>query len=89
MEKTMDEQKVIHITMNSQYRIVIERAASSTKGIDGFKVEANGDSLEKVERDVVRLYRFVLETAHGEESVYREVPINPEYPRASTTFQGV
>ena len=79
----MEEQKVIHITLNSLYLIVIERAASSTKGVDGFKVEANGDSLDKVEKDVVRLYRFVLETAHGEVSIYREVPINPEYPKTS------
>ena len=54
----MDEQKVIHITQNNRYRIMFERAASSTKGVDGFKVEANGDNLKEVEKDALRLYLY-------------------------------
>ncbi len=46
---------VTHINQNQRYRIVIERAAS-TKGIDGFKVEANGDDLLQVLADVHLLY---------------------------------
>jgi hypothetical protein len=42
-------------TINGKYRIVIERAAS-TKGVDGFKVEANGDSIQEVEADANHLY---------------------------------
>ena len=46
---------VTHINQGQKYRIVIERAAS-TKGVDGFKVEANGDDILSVEVDVTRLY---------------------------------
>ena len=46
---------VNHIQVGVKYRIVIERAAS-TKGIDGFKVEANGDDIQQVEVDIDRLY---------------------------------
>ena len=42
-------------TINGKYRIVIERAAS-TKGVDGFKVEANGDDMASLEADANRLY---------------------------------
>ena len=47
---------VNHIQVGTKYRIVIERAAS-TKGVDGFKVEANGDDIQQVELDIDRLYR--------------------------------
>ena len=40
-------EQVIHTTLNSRYRIVFEQAAS-TKGVIGFKVEANGDDFEDV-----------------------------------------
>lgn len=46
---------VNHVNVNQRYRIVIERAAS-TKGVDGFKVEANGDDMIQVEADIEKLY---------------------------------
>ena len=46
---------VKHIQVNQRYRMVIERAAS-TKGVDGFKIEANGDDLATVEADANLLY---------------------------------
>ncbi len=51
-------QVVTHINQNQRYRIVIERAA--VKGIDGFKVEANGDDLSMVETDAKRLYQYAI-----------------------------
>ena len=51
----MENQEVKHITLNGKYKMVIERAAS-TKGIDGFKVEANGDDLSNLEVDIRLLY---------------------------------
>jgi hypothetical protein len=52
-------QIVTYITQNGKYRIMIERAAN-TKGIDGFKVEANGDIMGEVEADVSRLYAYAM-----------------------------
>jgi len=48
-------EEVRHIQVNGRYRIVIERAAS-TKGVDGFKIEANGDDMEGVAVDASLLY---------------------------------
>jgi len=48
-------EQVIHINQGQKYRMVIERAAS-TKGVDGFKVEANGDDMAEVEADIEKLY---------------------------------
>ncbi len=53
----MENQLVTHQTINGKYRIVIERAAS-TKGVDGFKIEANGDDLSLVELDAHTLYDY-------------------------------
>ena len=53
---TTENTIITHITQNSRYRIVIERAASSTKQIDGFKVEANGDTMQDVMNDAQQLY---------------------------------
>ncbi len=53
------EETVLHQTINGKYRIVIERAAS-TKGVDGFKVEANGDDIEQVKKDVADLYDYAI-----------------------------
>ena len=53
-------EEIRHITENGKYRMVIERAAS-TKGIDGFKVEANGDIKEQVLLDVLSLYKEAIE----------------------------
>ncbi len=54
----MEDGVVTHINLNQRYRVVIERAAS-TKGIDGFKVEANGDEIDKVLADAEGLYKQV------------------------------
>ena len=51
----MEIQEVKHYQINGRYRIVIERAAS-TKGIDGFKVEANGDDIHAVTIDAELLF---------------------------------
>ena len=57
-----NETKVIHQTINGKYRVVFERSA--VKGIDGFKVEANGDDIEAVKKDANDLYAYALkETA--------------------------
>ena len=48
----MEETKVIHI--NSRYRVVFERSA--VKGVDGFKVEANGDDYPQTMLDAQSLY---------------------------------
>ena len=50
-------EEVKHINVNQRYRIMIERAAS-TKGIDGFKVEANGDDKKAVKKDAQDLYQY-------------------------------
>lgn len=51
----MKNQIVTHINQGQSYRVQIERAAS-TKGIDGFKVEANGDNANLVLADAQFLY---------------------------------
>ena len=45
---------VTHIQQNGRYRMQIERSA--TKGIDGFKVEVNGDDIATVRAEVEGLY---------------------------------
>ena len=52
-----DKITVTHISENSKYRLVIERAAS-TKGVDGFKVEINGDDFDQVQMQVEALYGY-------------------------------
>ncbi len=47
---------VIHL--NTRYEIQIERSA--TKGVDGFKVTAKGDTAEDVERDIAVLLEEAL-----------------------------
>ena len=44
----MEETKIYHI--DGKYRIQFEQSAS-TKGVIGFKVEANGDNLDLVKID--------------------------------------
>ena len=48
---------VNHINIGQKYRIVVERAA--VKGVDGFKVEANGDDKQEVESDIQSLYTYI------------------------------
>mgnify|MGYP001562813643 CR=1 FL=1 len=50
----MENQQVTHISPNTRYRIVFERSA--VKGIDGFKVEANGDDYATTMIDAEKLY---------------------------------
>ncbi len=52
----MEETKVIHV--NSRYRVVFERSA--VKGVDGFKIEANGDEIDKVVADAEGLYKQAI-----------------------------
>ena len=51
--------EVIHKTINGKYRMVIERSA--VKGIDGFKVEANGDDKAELKKDASELYEDAKE----------------------------
>lgn len=47
-------EEVIHSTINGKYRVVFERSA--VKGVDGFKVEANGDDYIQTMGDAQSLY---------------------------------
>ncbi len=49
---------VTHIQENQRYKVQYERGA--TKGVTGYKVEANGDVLEKVVQDAVSLRKAAL-----------------------------
>jgi hypothetical protein len=51
-----NESKITHQTINGKYRVVFERSA--VKGIDGFKVEANSDEIEQLEKDAQILYNY-------------------------------
>lgn len=51
-------QQVIHSTINGKYRVVIEQAAS-TKGVLGYKIEANGDDMTSVMDDITKLHEEV------------------------------
>ena len=52
----MENQTITHIHENTRYKIVFERAV--VKGVDGFKVEANGDDLEQVQLETTKLYDY-------------------------------
>lgn len=47
-------EEVKHYQVGQKYRVVFERGA--VKGIDGFKVEANGDDIDAVMWDATKLY---------------------------------
>lgn len=51
----MERQEVVHSTINGTYRVVFEKAASANK-VDGFKVEVNGDNLDKIKSEAAELY---------------------------------
>jgi len=51
----MEEIKIYHI--DGKYRIQFEQAAS-TKGVIGFKIEANGDNIEVVKLEVEGLLEW-------------------------------
>mgnify|MGYP001558680117 CR=1 FL=1 len=50
----LEETTIHHV--NGKFRIVFERSA--VKGVDGFKVEANGDQLDLVKLDAETLYQY-------------------------------
>jgi len=50
-------EEVKHYQVNGKYRIVFEQAAS-TKGVLGFKVEANNDDLVMAKVDAIELLDF-------------------------------
>ena len=58
----MEETNVTHQTINGKYRVVFERSA--VKGIDGFKVEANGDNIESVTKDATALYIYAHKSSN-------------------------
>jgi hypothetical protein len=45
------------INLNGKYRVVFEQAAS-TKGVIGFKVEANGDDMDIVKAEATNLLDY-------------------------------
>ncbi len=47
-------EEIKHYQVNGKYRVVFERSA--VKGIDGFKVEANGDDYVQTMGDAQSLY---------------------------------
>ena len=49
-------EEVKHIQVNGKYRVQFERSA--VKGVDGFKVEANGDNMDEVVEDAKKLYSY-------------------------------
>lgn len=57
---------VIHQTINGKYRVTFDRGA--TKGIIGYKVEANADTKEEALADAIDLKRRAQAEA-GEEPV--------------------
>ena len=48
---------VTHIVQGERYFMTLEQAASATKGILGFKVQAKGDDIAQVVSDVRKLAR--------------------------------
>ena len=59
----INETKVIHQTINGKYRVVFERSA--VKGVDGFKVEANGDDYVQTMGDAQSLYNEATRFTNG------------------------
>jgi len=49
-----EAQEVKHIQVEQRYKVQFERSA--VKGVDGFKVESNGDELTKTIEDAHALY---------------------------------
>ena len=64
----MEEQIITHV--GQKYRVVFEQAAS-TKGVIGFKCEANGDNLAEVEIDAALLLDYAK--AHAPAEAYHEI----------------
>ncbi len=52
---------VVHTTENGKYKVQFEQAA--TKGVLGFKVEANSDDIEKCKSDSTELLAYALKRA--------------------------
>ncbi len=51
-------EEVKHYQIGTKYKMQLERSA--VKGIDGFKVEANGDELEDVKIEAQKLYVYAI-----------------------------
>jgi hypothetical protein len=60
-----ENHRVVHQTINGRYRIILERAAS-TKGVDGFKVEVNSDSITVAQEEIQILYDTAKMMTKGE-----------------------
>ena len=54
-------EEVKHYSINRKYRVVFEQSA--VKGILGFKVEANSDSIEEARKDAEDLLKWAQEKA--------------------------
>ncbi len=51
-------EEVKHYQVNGKYKLQLERSA--VKGVDGFKCEVNGDSLEEVQAEAQKLYDYAI-----------------------------
>ena len=69
----MENQEVKHFQVDQKYKVQFERSA--VKGVDGFKVEANGDQLALVEAEAVRLYLWAID---GTKPISAEIPVAKE-----------
>lgn len=54
----MENTEVKHYQVNGKYRLQLERSA--VKGVDGFKVEVNSDSIEDAEKEIQKLYDYAI-----------------------------
>ena len=64
---------VTHIVQNGKYKVVLERSA--VKGVDGFKVEANGDDLHSIEVEAQKLYDYAVVLTRPEAKIGEEVKV--------------
>lgn len=55
-------EEVKHYQVNGKYKCQIERAA--VKGVDGFKVEVNGDDMESLKDEAQKLYDYAIGLTH-------------------------
>jgi hypothetical protein len=53
-DERMEETKVVHLNLEQRYRVCFEQAAS-TKGVIGWKIEANGDGAEDTMAKAIQL----------------------------------
>jgi len=53
---------VVHSIDGAKYKVVFEQAA--VKGVLGFKIEANGDSMEAVQQEAATLLGYALKKSN-------------------------